>query len=174
MLRGEVNQQRLTLLASILLWEGRLNNARLREIFDLSSVRASEWIREFRETYPGWTEWNSKTRSYHATMKAYRSDGGGEQHFERPGAPLLGQEPHGQERRDEQEDEPELLVPEHDLHRELDPAGAGVGEQLQGQVEQVPGDEQEHAERHVGDRRQEVRRELAPDEAQGGSHRCSW
>ena len=55
MVRGEVNQQRLTLLASILLWEGRLNNARLREIFDLSSVRASEWIREFRDTYPGWT-----------------------------------------------------------------------------------------------------------------------
>ena len=79
MVRGEVNQQRLTLLASILLWEGRLNNARLREIFDLSSVRASEWIREFRETCPGWTEWNSKTRSYHATMKAYRSDGSGEQ-----------------------------------------------------------------------------------------------
>jgi predicted DNA-binding transcriptional regulator YafY len=74
MVRGEVNQQRLTRLASILLWEGRLNNARLREIFELSSVRASEWIREFRETYPGWTEWNSKTRSYHATMKAYRSD----------------------------------------------------------------------------------------------------
>lgn len=79
MVRGEVNQQRLTLLASILLWEGRLNNARLREIFDLSSVRASEWIREFRDTYPGWTEWNSKTRSYHATIKAYRSDGSGEQ-----------------------------------------------------------------------------------------------
>lgn len=79
MVRGEVHQQRLTLLASILLWEGRLNNARLREIFDLSSVRASEWIREFRETYLGWTEWNSKTRSYHATMKAYRSDGSGEQ-----------------------------------------------------------------------------------------------
>ena len=79
MVRQEVHQQRLTLLASILLWEGRLNNARLREIFDLSSVRASEWIREFRETYLGWTEWNSKTRSYHATMKAYRSDGSGEQ-----------------------------------------------------------------------------------------------
>lgn len=79
MVRGEVNQQRLTLLASILLWEGRLNNARLREIFELSSVRASEWIREFRETFLGWTEWNSKTRSYHATMKAYRSDGSGEQ-----------------------------------------------------------------------------------------------
>lgn len=78
MVRGEVHQQRLTLLASILLWEGRLNNARLREIFDLSSVRASEWIREFRETHLGWTEWNSKTRSYHATMKAYRPDVSGE------------------------------------------------------------------------------------------------
>jgi len=79
MIRGDVHQQRLTLLASILLWEGRLNNARLREIFDLSSVRASEWIREFRETYPSWTEWNSKTRSYHATMKAYRPDASGDQ-----------------------------------------------------------------------------------------------
>ncbi len=62
MVRQEVHQQRLTLLASILLWEGRLNNARLREIFDLSSVRASEWIREFRETYLGWTEWVRVTR----------------------------------------------------------------------------------------------------------------
>ncbi len=83
MVRGEVHQQRLTLLASILLWEGRLNNARLREIFDLSSVRASEWIREFRETYPGWTEWNSKTRSYHAAIKAYRSDASGDQRKQR-------------------------------------------------------------------------------------------
>ena len=80
MVRAEVHQQRLALLTSILLWEGRLNNARLRGIFDLSSVRASEWIREFRETYPGWTEWNSKTRSYHATMKAYRPDASGGQH----------------------------------------------------------------------------------------------
>jgi predicted DNA-binding transcriptional regulator YafY len=79
MVQGDVHQRRLTLLATILLWEGRLNNARLREIFDLSSVRASEWIREFRETYPDWVEWNSKTRSYHATLKAYRSDAGGDQ-----------------------------------------------------------------------------------------------
>lgn len=77
--RGDIQQQRLTLLASILLWEGRLNNGRLRELFDLSSVRASEWIREFREKHPDWTEWNSKTRSYHATMKAYRSDASGDQ-----------------------------------------------------------------------------------------------
>jgi len=43
--------------------------------FDLSSVRASEWIREFREKHPDWTEWNSKTRSYHASLEAYRGSG---------------------------------------------------------------------------------------------------
>lgn len=71
--KGDIQQQRLTLLASILLWEGRLNNARLRELFGLSSVRASEWIREFREKHPSWMDWNSKTRSYHASLEAYRA-----------------------------------------------------------------------------------------------------
>lgn len=70
--KGDIHEQRLALLASILLWEGRLNNARLRELFELSSVRASEWIREFREKHPSWTNWNSKTRSYHASLEAYR------------------------------------------------------------------------------------------------------
>jgi len=71
--KGDIQQQRLTLLASILLWEGRLNNARLRELFGLSSVRASEWIREFREKHPSWIDWNSKTRSYYASLEAYRA-----------------------------------------------------------------------------------------------------
>jgi len=71
--RGDIQEQRLTLLASILLWEGRLNNARLRELFDLSSVRASEWIREFREQHPSWLVWNSKTRSFHTSLEAYRA-----------------------------------------------------------------------------------------------------
>lgn len=61
------------ILEAILLWEGRLNNSRLRELFDLSSVRASEWIREFREQHPSWTAWNSKSRSYHATQQVYRT-----------------------------------------------------------------------------------------------------
>lgn len=62
---------RLLLLETILLWEGRLNNGRLREIFDLKGVRASEWIREFRDLHPDWMEWNSVTRSYHATETAF-------------------------------------------------------------------------------------------------------
>lgn len=64
---------RLTMLETILLWEGRLNNSRLRELFDLKGVRASEWIREFRNRHPEWTQWNSQTKSYHATGDAYRS-----------------------------------------------------------------------------------------------------
>lgn len=70
--KGDTQQQRISLLESILLWEGRLNNGRLRELFGLSSVRASEWIREFREQHPSWTAWDSKTRSYHATPDVYR------------------------------------------------------------------------------------------------------
>lgn len=64
---------RLLLLESILLWEGRLNNARLRELFDLKGVRASGWIREFREQRPDWIVWNSVTKSFHATEDAYRA-----------------------------------------------------------------------------------------------------
>lgn len=63
----------LTLLESILLWEGRLNNARLRELFEIKGVRASEMIREFRKHHPGWTAWNSITKSFHATDEAYRA-----------------------------------------------------------------------------------------------------
>lgn len=52
----------------LLKWEGRLNNARVRELFGLSQVRASEWIREFRESNPTWTEWDSKARSFYPTV----------------------------------------------------------------------------------------------------------
>ncbi len=60
-------------LELLLLWEGRLNNARVRELFGLSAVRASEWIREFRGRHPRWMRWDSKTRSYHATPEMYRA-----------------------------------------------------------------------------------------------------
>jgi predicted DNA-binding transcriptional regulator YafY len=73
--KGDTLQQRLVLMESLLLWEGRLNNGRLRELFDLSGVRASEWIREFREAHPDWALWDSRTRSYHAVPEAYRRRG---------------------------------------------------------------------------------------------------
>lgn len=70
--KGEAQKQRILLMESIILWEGRLNNGRLRELAGLSSVRASEWIREFRKQHPNSTTWDSKTRSYHATHEVYR------------------------------------------------------------------------------------------------------
>lgn len=62
---------RLELLETILKWEGRLNNSRVREIFALGGTRASEWIKEFREIHPDWMVWDSVTRSFHATSVAY-------------------------------------------------------------------------------------------------------
>lgn len=56
----------------LLVWEGRLNRARLREIFDLSEVRASEWIREFRDRNPDLTEWDPRSRSFRALPSLYR------------------------------------------------------------------------------------------------------
>lgn len=65
-------QQRISILTALLLWEGRLNNSRLRDLFHISSVRASEWIREFREKHPDLLELDSKTKSYLATTKVYQ------------------------------------------------------------------------------------------------------
>lgn len=64
-------QQRHALLSCLAIWEGRLTNRRLRELFDISSVRASEWIREFRDNHPGWLDIETKTKSFIATMVAY-------------------------------------------------------------------------------------------------------
>lgn len=63
---------RIDTLHVLLRWEGRLNNGRLRELFPLSSIRASEWIREFRERYPSWLEWDSKSKSYFPTSQFFR------------------------------------------------------------------------------------------------------
>lgn len=59
-------------LWTILLWEGRLNNGRLRELFGVGDIRASQMIREFRERHQDCLTWNSVTRSFHATEDAYR------------------------------------------------------------------------------------------------------
>lgn len=61
-------------MALLLRWEGRLNNARLREVFGLnSSVRASVLIREFREAHPSWLVLDSKTKNYYPTPEFMRS-----------------------------------------------------------------------------------------------------
>lgn len=69
-------QQRRALLTALCIWEGRLNNGRVRELFGIGAVRASEWIREFRESMPGWLALDSKTRSYVSTPAVYHSHKG--------------------------------------------------------------------------------------------------
>jgi hypothetical protein len=64
---------RLSIMLTLLTWEGRLNNARLRELFGLSSIRASEWIRDFRELHPLWMGWESKSRSHIATAAFFQA-----------------------------------------------------------------------------------------------------
>jgi predicted DNA-binding transcriptional regulator YafY len=70
--QDEIPSQRLAMLKLLLIWEGRLNRRRVMDLFGLQEVRASVWIREFREQHPYWIEWNTKTRSFHATAEAYR------------------------------------------------------------------------------------------------------
>ena len=70
--RSDLRSKRVHRLALLLIWEGRLSRARLREIYGLSPVRASEWLREFRDSFPGWTVWESKPKSYRASEEAYR------------------------------------------------------------------------------------------------------
>ena len=72
----KMDPMRLELLKLLLLWEGRIGNARLRELLGLSLIRASQWLKEFREYQPDWSQWNSITRSYNATWEFYRDKHG--------------------------------------------------------------------------------------------------
>lgn len=74
--------ERLLQLELLLQWEGLLNNTRLRELFGLSFVRASQWIREFRDQCPHCMRWDSKTRSHHATAALYKHDRGDKRRLE--------------------------------------------------------------------------------------------
>lgn len=73
-------EQRLQLLTDLLTWEFRLSNQRLRALFGISAVRASEWIRELREQHPDWLNHDTRSRSYTATAVLYR---GGRSHTDR-------------------------------------------------------------------------------------------
>lgn len=81
-------QQRHQLLAALTIWEGRLSNKRVRDIFGVGLVRASQWIRAFREEHPGWLTFESKTKSYVATGAVYRSQQPGLGGQESPAATL--------------------------------------------------------------------------------------
>ena len=96
-----------------------------------------------------------------------------EQHLERACGPFFREQPHGQERRNDQIDEPERDVVDDELHRIRDAARPRGGELVDAHDEAVAGDREEDHQDDVRDRRQEVRRQLAANQAQGGSHRFS-
>lgn len=67
----EGRQVRDAKVGRILLWEGRVSRSRLISEFGLSPIRASEWLRDFREAHPQWVSWDSKLRANVATAMAY-------------------------------------------------------------------------------------------------------
>lgn len=58
-------------LMRLLLWEGQLQNRRIRQLYGLGAVRASQVIQAFRDDYPELLEWDSKRKAFLATAKAY-------------------------------------------------------------------------------------------------------
>lgn len=78
MARLDLSQQRFTTLELLLLWEGLLNRSRLSSLLGVGDIRASQLIQEFRDQNPQWLTWNTKSRSYHATHKAYTATNRGD------------------------------------------------------------------------------------------------
>ena len=72
---NKFDPQRLHQMMLLLKWEGQVGNARLRELFGIQLNRASQWIREFREFQPTWTEWNSISKTYRPTFQFYKDKG---------------------------------------------------------------------------------------------------
>jgi len=70
---SEKKHSRLYQLELLLRWEGRLNNSRLREVFGLSTARASELILEFRKAHPTWLVLDSKTKNFYPAPDFLRS-----------------------------------------------------------------------------------------------------
>lgn len=67
----EGRQARDAKVGRILLWEGRVSRSRLIAEYSLSPIRASEWLRDFRESFPDWVAWDSKLKADLATSRAY-------------------------------------------------------------------------------------------------------
>lgn len=67
----KIDPLRIHQLELLLKWEGQIGNARLRELFGFKSVRASQWLKEFKDFRPHWTEWVSATKTLNATYQFY-------------------------------------------------------------------------------------------------------
>lgn len=61
--------ERLKDIELLLLWEGAVGNARLRELFAVRIGQASLLLKRYRESYPRSCVWNSKMRAYVAVQR---------------------------------------------------------------------------------------------------------
>lgn len=73
MVREREIPSRLRPLLNVLTWDGELGRARVMELFNLSPVRASEWIKELRDLCPDWMAWDSIGRRHVATAVFFRT-----------------------------------------------------------------------------------------------------
>lgn len=65
--------ERLDDLMRLVMWEGRLRNQRLRDLFQLGVVRASQLIQEFRASNKDFVSWDPKEKAFLATTALYRA-----------------------------------------------------------------------------------------------------
>lgn len=64
--------QRLRDIEILLLWEGQVGNARLRELYEIGLGAASVLIKAYRESFPACCKWNSIERVFEAVPGAVR------------------------------------------------------------------------------------------------------
>ena len=67
-----MQNDRLRHMMLLLIWEGSLSRKRLIELFNLSGIRASEWLREFRDQQPSFSRWDDATKSHLPTSALYQ------------------------------------------------------------------------------------------------------
>ena len=58
--------QRLKDIETLLLWEGKVGNTRLRELYDIGLGAASVLIKAYRESFPNCCKWNTVERVFEA------------------------------------------------------------------------------------------------------------
>ncbi len=65
--------KRLSALYRLLLWEGGLSRRRVMELHGLSGIRASQWIRELKDSHPEWLSWDAREKAYRPTNAAFEA-----------------------------------------------------------------------------------------------------
>lgn len=58
------SEKRFADIETLLLWEGEVGNARLRQLYDIGTGAASILLRAYREAYPSSCRWNSVRRTF--------------------------------------------------------------------------------------------------------------